>query len=247
MRTSVLAAFWPFTSALEGVVRWMYLDVKGLVTVAIGNLIDTPDSALALPFVHKDTGARATRDEILREWSMVKAHPTAAHDGHHVLEAVTSLRLTDEGVRDTVMRKLHLNDDVLHGRFPEFALWPADAQLATHSMAWACGAAFDGGHEGGFPRLGALLRAADFAAAEGQCHMNEAHNDGLVPRNKANKALYLAAAAPRDEDEVSWDVLTAADAAHFPARSDEASVVTADQLMSEPAIVHPQPDLPARD
>lgn len=244
---SVREVFVDFSSALEGVVPWMYVDVKQLVTVAIGNLIDTPDSAVALPFVRKRTGERATRTEILAEWSMVKTHPTAARQGHRALEAVTELRLTPEGIRSLVMRKLESNHAVLVGWYPELESWPADAILAVYSMAWACGPAFGGTHAGGFPRLAAALRARDFGECERQCHMNEAGNAGLIPRNKANKALFRAAVAPADPELVSWDVLTAADAAHFPARPREPSIVTPDQLEDEPAIVRPRVDLPQRD
>jgi hypothetical protein len=242
MRACVFDNFWPFTSALEGVVPWMYLDVLGLVTVAIGNLIDTPDSALALPFVYKGTTERATRDAILREWSMVKAHKTAARDGHRVLETETSLRLTPDGVRQTVMRRLELNEQILRGWFPEFELWPADAQLAGLSMAWACGANFPGDQKGGFPRLRGLLRAADFAGAVRECHMREDGNPGLVPRN-----VFAAAAAPADEDAVSWHLLAEKDPRHFPPRPEEVSVLRPEQLMSEAPIVRPRVPLPDRD
>jgi len=247
MKDSVRDCFVEFSSALEGVVPWMYLDVKGLVTVAIGNLIDTPDSAMILPFVFKGTNEPASRDAILREWSAVKAHQTAAKDGHRVLAMHTSLRLTPEGIHQLVTRKLSLNHEILESRFPDINAWPADAQLATHSMAWACGPHFDGAHRGGFPLLGSLLRSGDFAGAARQCHMNEAGNPGLIPRNKANKALYRAAADPEDPELVSWGILTAVSAAHFPARPREPSVVTPEQSMQEAAIVRPRVPLPERD
>ena len=51
--------------------------------------------------------------------------------------------------------KLGQMDAYLAKRFPEWEEWPADAQLATLSMAWACGPAFR------FPRLEAALRAQE--------------------------------------------------------------------------------------
>ena len=73
MKQSVRDAFVDFTAALEGVVPWMYLDVKGLVTVAIGNLIDPVAAALSLPFVRKGTTTRATKGEILDVKNTVNA------------------------------------------------------------------------------------------------------------------------------------------------------------------------------
>jgi len=49
----------------------------------------------------------------------------------------TSLRLTPEGIHQLVARKLALNHEILESRFPDINEWPADAQLATHSMSWA--------------------------------------------------------------------------------------------------------------
>lgn len=40
MYPSVTSFFRVFNEPLEGVVAYMYLDIKGLVTVGVGNLID---------------------------------------------------------------------------------------------------------------------------------------------------------------------------------------------------------------
>ena len=202
MRESVRAAFVPFTAAFEGVVPWMYLDVKGLVTVGIGNLCDPIQYATPLPFVDRVTGAPADRDAIMREWMRVKSDASLARLGHRAAERITNLRLTPEGIELVAGRKLEQNDAHLRGRFPDFEDWPACAQLATHSMAWACGPAFR------FDRLQLALRMADFATASLECHMNEAGNPGLVPRNVANKILYRNAERVRDfkldPDTLDW-------------------------------------------
>jgi hypothetical protein len=165
----------------------MYLDVRGLVTTAIGNLIDPIQFAIPLPWQHLD-GTPAARDEIAAEWLRVKQDPVAAKRGHLYTEGITNLRLDDAGIDLVVSRKLQQNDDYLRSRFPEWEDWPADAQLATLSMAWACGPAFR------FPRLDGFLREHDFAMAAGECHINEQGNPGVVPRNRANVALYRNAA-----------------------------------------------------
>ena len=228
MKQSVRDAFVDFTAALEGVVPWMYLDVKGLVTVAIGNLIDPVAAALSLPFVRKGTTTRATKGEILDEWTYVKNHPTAAKQGHRVLQTETKLRLTPDGVETVVFNRLELNDKILNARFPAFESWPADAQLATHSMAWACGPNFN------FPRLAAMLNALDFADASRECKMATEGNPGIVPRNAANRTLYLNAARVIAEggtgDELLWGSSES---------TREPSVITPDQLEKPGGIIHP--------
>lgn len=206
MRDSVRNAFVRFTAQYEGVVAWMYQDVKGLVSTGIGNLIDPVQMAVVLPFVHED-GSPAGRDEIVAEWLRVKNQPpsngkTAAQLGHLYARQVTRLHLTPAGIQQVVENKLNQNDALLRKRFPAFEQWPADAQLATHSMAWACGPAFR------FPKLEAALRALDFRMAAVECRMDETGNPGLKPRNIANKQLYENAAEvqehARNPDMLYW-------------------------------------------
>ncbi len=231
MRDSVRAAFVGFTSRFEGVVPYLYQDVKGLVTIAIGNLVDPIQYAMPLPFVRRVDGVPAGRDEIAAEWLRVKADASLARLGHRAAERITTLRLTDDGVQSLVARKLEQNEAHLKGRFPYIEEWPACAQLAVHSMAWACGPAFR------FPLLEVALRAEDWDTASEQCHMNETGNPGLAPRNVADKILFRNAQRVRDfkldPDLLDWThVLGVSDAPTVPALDNPASSPT----------VHPMPD-----
>lgn len=232
------AAFVDFTAPLEGVVPWMYLDVKGLVTTGIGNLVDPMSMALGLPW-RRANGTPATVDEIAAEWQRVKGDPHAAKLGHKYAQRITTLRLSDAGVHELVMGKLDANDALLRKRFPGWELWPADAQLATHSMAWACGPAFR------FPRLEDSLRALDFRTAAVECRMDETGNPGLRPRNVANRLLYLNAAAvvesgnvlPNLKPDVLYYPLSVAPGSIGP-EDDTIPELDAYRSESEPAIVH---------
>lgn len=200
MRPSVREAFLRYTVPLEGRVQCMYLDVKGLVTTGIGNLIDTPQEAARLPWL-RQTGAYATRDEIVTEWARVKHDPDAARLGHRYALRITTLRLSEDAVNELVYGKLDANDAFLARRFPAWDTWPADAQLATHSLAWACGPAFR------FPRCEAALRRRDFLEAATECRIDERGNPGVVPRNAAQKVLYRNAAlveGQRDPEVLYW-------------------------------------------
>jgi hypothetical protein len=199
MHPSVRQHFVAFTDPLEGTIRCLYLDVKSLATTAIGNLVDTPAAAAACPFRRPD-GTLATRDEIIAEWAKVKAggcgsYPKCswtdgrvclAHKGWRAAALVTRLRLDDEGIAEVVGKKLDLHDRLLTQRFPAFRAWPADAQLATHSMAWACGAHFR------FPRLEEALRHADFTEAVKHCQI--AGGGTIRTRNAHNRLMYRNAA-----------------------------------------------------
>jgi hypothetical protein len=75
--------------------------------------------------------------------------------------------------------------------FKNFAQWPADAQLALLSMAWAMGP----GGPPQFKNMAAACEKLDFDTAAAQCRMDETGNPGVVPRNKADKLLFENAAA----------------------------------------------------
>lgn len=228
MRESVRAAFVPFTAPLEGVLRFMYLDVKGLVTCAIGNLIDPVSEAVGLPF-HWPGGAPATPSEIAAEWQSVKARTDLMMHGGGAFANATTLRLTDEGVATIVGRKLAQMDRYLVGRFPDYPDWPADAQLAVLSQSWACGPAFH------FPKLEAALRAQDFDACIVYCTINETGNPGVRPRNVANRLLYRNATHVQgmhlDPDALIW-----------PSTIDPAlPAATGEEVTGSGPIIHPLP------
>lgn len=188
MHDSVRRAFTSYSETFEGKVPWMYLDVKGLVTTAIGNLID-PGGYLTLPWRHFD-GSLATAAEIEAEWQTVKSMQWAKlHGGASTtFRRATTLRLDDAGIDQCVQVRLGLNEAHLVQRFPQIGEWPADAQLAVHSLSWACGPAFR------YPKLQVALLAQDFVAAQGESDISAVGNPGVIPRNAAQKLLLQNAA-----------------------------------------------------
>lgn len=190
----------------------MYCDVLGLVTTGMGNLIDgskemtsgwsgdptNPAPALGLPWLRKD-GTAATQAEILTEWHRVKA--VGGDKALQYWPSTAMLHLSDDAVASLVYSKLAEFATALAARpsFSELKTWPADAQLGLLSMAWAMGAGFN------FPNFEAACSQRAFgrylpdgvsidpSTAAGQCKMSEIGNPGLVPRNKANAYLFLAA------------------------------------------------------
>ncbi len=195
IKPSVLAAWRPFSEPLEGRVPYMYLDIKGLVTTAVGVLIDPEPMAHALPW-RDATGARATSHQVRTAWGLVKNH--ADPERHH-REAgrLTTLRLTEADLDAIVDERLARTAAGLTKRFPEFPTWPADAQLATLSMAWAMGSAF----WGKFPRWSAAADRREWRLCAGHGVIRDGlntpdptdDNAGVVPRNKLNRAHFLEA------------------------------------------------------
>jgi GH24 family phage-related lysozyme (muramidase) len=185
MKAAVRLHFLAFTAPLEGVCRHLYLDVKGLVTTGVGNLVDPLSAALRLPWQRPD-GTAASHSEIVAEWSKVKARTDMKLRGGGAYAAITSLRLSKEAVQDLVDVTLTRMDQQMAHAFPGWADLPADAQLACLSMSWAVGP----GWPTKFPRCSDAVRARDFLTAEQECTISTDGNPGIKPRNVANKLCF---------------------------------------------------------
>src|ERR1700722_7609576 len=189
----IQSSFPAFSTKFEGRVPHMYLDVLGLVTVGVGNLIDPVETAVTLPFQFKNNpGSAATKDQITQEWQTLKNNTSLATKGYKACAAITQLELSDDAINSLILSRLTQNESFLKRQqwFQSFDTWPADAQLALLSMAWAMGP----GGPGGFPHFRAACQSLDFATAAAQCKMNEAGNPGLVPRTQAHFTLFSNAA-----------------------------------------------------
>ncbi len=213
MRDVVRDSWVAFTEPIEGGVATLYNDIRGLTTIAYGDLCNSPGEAAALPMTHLD-GTFATSAEKIAAWEKVHNDPMCAVHGWRYAASLTPLRLTRDGMEAMALRKLDQNETALAHKLAFWADMPACAQMAMHSLAWACGAnAF-------FPRLYSALNVHDYEAAAVEIHMNEwtkgptgapIHNSGLVPRNLANKLLMRNAARVEsyhlDPDMLNWKTL----------------------------------------
>jgi GH24 family phage-related lysozyme (muramidase) len=192
MHVSVQGVFRAFNEPFEGVVHHMYLDIKGLVTVGVGNLIDPVGEAVILPFQFKESERSATKAEIEAEWKTLKANTALAKKGYKAAAKVTDLELSDEAIGRLIQKRLLANEKSIRKQepFAKWDSWPADAQLGVLSMAWAMGAsAFVR-----FPKFSESCRVMDFTAAAAQCKITDADNPGVTPRNEANQLLFRNAA-----------------------------------------------------
>jgi GH24 family phage-related lysozyme (muramidase) len=214
VRAAVEESFVGFTRDLEGAVSHMYLDKLGYVTTGYGNLIDDTASVCTLPWRRTD-GSPATRDEVIAAWATVRGkrgqrdpHGVFWTDrGGGVFAQFTALRLDAGGVDRLVRSTMDRNDAALARRYADWETWPACAQMACMSLAWACGSAYD------FPLMDAALEAGDFMTASQEIEMTPAANPGnnLHARNEANAILMLNAARIRDyhldPDLLDWTSL----------------------------------------
>ena len=174
-----------YSAPMEGYIRHMYLDVKGLVTTGVGNLLRTRLDALQLPWQRAD-GLHASTAEIVAEWERMKAATHLAAAGHIAARKVATLFLTDEAIDALVASRLRSNSAHLTNQFPEFPAWPADAQLGTLSMAWAAGSSLTTT----FPKWSEAARSMDWITCAYECRLREQGNPGVAPRNKAQRLCF---------------------------------------------------------
>jgi hypothetical protein len=168
----------------------MYLDIKGLVTCGVGNLIDTPSEAAKLPWKWDRDGTRASDAEIRTAWHNLKLRQDLARRHVSHARALTGLHLDDADIDALVASKLESNDAFIAKWFPGWADIPADAQLAVLSMAWAVGPAFNQK----FPKFTNAALSGNWEAAREHCTIREEGNPGVVPRNRANRLCFSNAA-----------------------------------------------------
>lgn len=187
IRPAVLDVWHAFSEPLEGRVHSMYLDVLGLVTTGVGNLIDTAEQAAALPWHHERTGAPATKDEVIAAWRTLKARKELSRLHWKYAAALNDLRLSDGAIDALVSAKLAANAVHLQSKyFRDFASWPADAQLGTLSMAWALGAGFPNT----FKNFTRCANVPNWLDAKACCIIRSTGNPGVVPRNRANERCF---------------------------------------------------------
>jgi GH24 family phage-related lysozyme (muramidase) len=232
LHPAVKAAWHRFSEPLEGRVHWMYLDILGLVTTGVGNLIDPSSEAVKLPWTIN--GHPASPEAIRADWDALKARQDLKRLHYKYAAPVTKCRLSDEAIDGLVLAKLEINAAFMQKNyFPDFATWPADAQLAASSMAWACGPGFPAT----FKNFARFANVQDWAGCKASCAIKTEGNPGVVPRNKANVLCFENAAEVASN---GWPV----EELHWPGRAEGTVLFDPAEADTEPAVPHPSQPRP---
>ena len=204
---SVIDKFIEFSTPLEGNEHAPYLDSIGLPSYGIGFLAwdshapQPAHLALGVKWTLPD-GSTASDAEVIRQITALHAQPALAHykaTSQVVLNA-TTVRVNDEEIKAELMRRLTVDYRWLEAHhFPQIGAWPADAQLAALSVAWAVGPDWPSI----FGNAKRSLAASPARFLEAIIHMPDAAhpghflpaeidikeqgNPGIVPRNVANE------------------------------------------------------------
>lgn len=179
-----------FNRAFESYIHHLYRDVKGFVTVGVGNLIPSPTAAALLPFTHGPHGALAAAGEKAGAWNSVNAAPAGklVTDAGDIYSVLTDLRLGDLAIDALVLATGIKFDNANVAEFPNYPDFSADAQLGLISMRWP-------GSWNMFKNFRAHVRNGEWCGAARECYFDDAGtNAGVKPRNLANRWLFSLAA-----------------------------------------------------
>ncbi|HEY5241745.1 MAG TPA: hypothetical protein VIJ22_09780, partial [Polyangiaceae bacterium] len=201
-RAAVVNSFVGWSKPLEGLEPEPYTDAEGLVTTALGDLIDSlaPGQKMHDNCGHGTTtpcgqasptaAARAlpwSPNNIDADWAAIKAAWPGVQST--ACRGITTSRLSADADQALVASRMTSNEADLIKGLTGYTRAPADAQLAAMSMAWALGAGFPTT----FKNFTKAFNTGDYATAAAQSHMQGV---GIDMRNLANKLLLTNASKP---------------------------------------------------
>jgi|LGOV01.1.fsa_nt_gb hypothetical protein len=187
MHASVRHKLPEFLTLYEGKYHHMYLDVKGLVTIGIGFLIDPVDEALKLQYKTKG-GGMAGQAEVKAEWTKVKARKDLIKKGGPAFASITTLELSDQGIRTMFVKKSeaaakwYVNNAAAKMYYGAFDSWPADAQMALLGIAWGIAPI----PQFGWRALPEACKREDWMKAADECRIKGAPEG----RNRGHKLMF---------------------------------------------------------
>jgi GH24 family phage-related lysozyme (muramidase) len=173
----------------EGCIPHMYLDTKGLVTVAVGQLLRTVDAAHELDFVCRDTGEPAAAAEITRDYESVERQSAGRVASFY--KQFTKLDLPKPAIDALLDKRIEGFEAGLRADFPDYDSCPVDAKLGLMDMVFNLGNA---GLVSKFPTFTRAARKMDWATCAQECRRKGISDQ----RNSETKRLFEDAAAPGD-------------------------------------------------
>ena len=148
----------------EGSISHMYLDTVGKVTVGVGNMLPDADAAVALAFVRRETGERATDAEIRADFASVSAQKMGKLASSY--KHATKLDLPDDAIDALLDKRIAGFESGLRKDFPDYDDYPESAKLGLMDMAFNLG---NSGLVNKFPSFTRAARARDWAKCAKEC------------------------------------------------------------------------------
>ncbi|KPZ55500.1 hypothetical protein AN391_02547 [Pseudoalteromonas sp. P1-13-1a] len=150
--------------AYEGNIPHMYLDTLGFLTVGVGHLLKDVEAAKKVPFIVRDTGVKASIQQIEGEFKSIKAMPWGKKYEATYYKPFTTLVIS-EAVREAQVEH-HIKTfeselKTIYGA-SEFASYPDDVKLALFDLIFNLGMPR---LKDTFPNFNRHMKAHDFKKA----------------------------------------------------------------------------------
>ena len=170
----------------EGSISHLYLDTKGLVTVAVGQLLRTVEAAQELGFVRRATGEPATGAEIELDYDSVKRQSAAMVASAY--KPFTELDLPEPAITALLDKRIEGFEAGLRSDFSDYESFPDEVRLGLMDMVFNLG---NRGLVDKFPTFTRAARAKDWETCSAECRRT-----GIGDRrNEETKRLFETAAA----------------------------------------------------
>ena len=148
----------------EGCISHMYLDTVGKVTVGVGNMLPTAESAIELPFICRDTGVAATNEETRAEFNSIASKDPAKLASSY--KKFTKLDLADDSIDDLLDQRIAEFESGLRKNFPLYDTYPDAAKRGLMDMAFNLG---NSGLVNKFPSFTKAAREEDWTVCAQEC------------------------------------------------------------------------------
>ena len=148
----------------EGSIPHMYLDTRGFVTVAVGQLLKTVEAAQELDFVNRDTGQPAGEAEIAEDYASVKQQEAGKIASQY--RQFTKLDMPGPAMDALLDKRIEGFVEGLRRDFPQYDSYPDPAKLGLMDMVFNLGNA---GVVNKFPTFTRAARSQDWATCAREC------------------------------------------------------------------------------
>ncbi len=148
----------------EGSIAHMYLDTRGFVTVAVGQLLRTVDDAQELDFVHRDTGQPAGAPEVAQDYASVKHQEPGRVASYY--RQFTTLELPEPAIDALLDIRIEGFEKGLRSDFPRYDSYPDAAKLGLMDMVFNLGNA---GVVNKFPTFTRAARSQEWVTCAREC------------------------------------------------------------------------------
>ena len=169
----------------EGSIDHMYLDTRGFVTVGVGQLLASEEAAAELGFIHRDSGAEATRDDIINEYRNLKSQQPGLVATRY--REFTQLMLPEATIDAMLEQKIDEFSLGLQKELTDFDGFPDAAKEGLLDMAFNLGL---NGLMRKFPSFIAAAKRQDWNSCAAECHRNGIGES----RNELTVSLFKQAA-----------------------------------------------------